>query len=96
MGALDGVRVLDLSIIVQGPQAGQLLADLGADVVKVELPGRGDTARSILIGPDDPRSAFFDTPDHLHEAAQISHSLAIGKALARMADRPGKMAANPL
>jgi crotonobetainyl-CoA:carnitine CoA-transferase CaiB-like acyl-CoA transferase len=59
VGALDDVRVLDLSIIVQGPQAGQMLADLGADVIKVELPGRGDTARSIPIGPNDRRSAFF-------------------------------------
>ncbi len=59
MGALDDLRVLDLSIVVQGPQAGQLLVDLGADVVKIELPGHGDLARSIVLGPDDRRSAFF-------------------------------------
>ncbi|MBI2760381.1 MAG: CoA transferase [Chloroflexi bacterium] len=59
MGALDGVRVLDLSIIVQGPQAAAMLHDLGAEVVKVELPVVGDLARWIAISPEDPRSAYF-------------------------------------
>ncbi|WKK15257.1 CaiB/BaiF CoA-transferase family protein [Achromobacter insolitus] len=43
--ALNGVRVLDLSRILAGPSATQLLGDLGADVVKVEKPGEGDDTR---------------------------------------------------
>ncbi|WP_027015433.1 CaiB/BaiF CoA transferase family protein [Comamonas composti] len=43
--ALDGVKVLDLSRILAGPSAAQLLGDLGADVVKVEKPGEGDDTR---------------------------------------------------
>ena len=58
-GPLQGIRALDAGLLVQGPQAAALLSDMGAEVIKVELPGFGDQARFIPLSMQDHRSAFF-------------------------------------
>src|SRR5262245_20622582 len=61
-GPLAGIRVVEIAQEIQGPYAGLLLADLGADVVKVEFPGIGDLSRHMRIrliaGPDAPHADF--------------------------------------
>jgi formyl-CoA transferase len=61
--ALDGLRVVELGHGIAGPFATRLLADLGADVIKVERPGTGDRARRlepVVPGPDGPVSLLFE------------------------------------
>ena len=53
MGALTGYKVLDLSILVQGPQAAAMMHDLGAEVTKIELPEVGDLGRWLTVAVDD-------------------------------------------
>ena len=72
MKPLEGVRVLEIARILAGPWAGQLLADLGADVVKVERPGAGDDTRGW--GPP-----FVDGEDGTPLSAAYFHSCNRGK-----------------
>jgi crotonobetainyl-CoA:carnitine CoA-transferase CaiB-like acyl-CoA transferase len=58
VGSLTGIRVLAFSIVVQGPQCAVMLADLGADVIKIERRDYGDFARGIPIPTTDRRSAY--------------------------------------
>ena len=58
---LDGIRVIDFSRVLAGPLIGQLLGDLGADVIKVERPGHGDDTRTW--GPPWHQPDDTDAPD---------------------------------
>ncbi|QYE36655.1 CoA transferase [Polymorphobacter sp. PAMC 29334] len=86
---LDGVRVLDLSRVLAGPWCTQILADFGADVLKIELPGRGDDTRAwgppFVGSPDDPdalgESAYYLSCNRNKRSAAIDIAHAEGRAL---------------
>src|SRR5476649_1779765 len=87
---LTGLRVLDLSRVLAGPWAGQLLADLGADVVKVEQPGRGDDTRTWgppylkdEDGRDTAEAAYFQCANRNKRSLCIDLAAPEGQALVR-------------
>jgi crotonobetainyl-CoA:carnitine CoA-transferase CaiB-like acyl-CoA transferase len=57
--ALEGIRVIEAGLLVQGPQAAATLVEWGATCTKVELPGIGDQARWLPRSPTDSRSPYF-------------------------------------
>lgn len=86
---LDGVRVLDLSRVLAGPWAAQLLADFGADVIKIERPGTGDDSRSwepsfaSAQDPDRRESAYFCSANRNKRSVTLDFSTPDGAALVR-------------
>ena len=90
MNLLDGVRVLDLSRILAGPWATQVLADFGADVIKVERPGVGDDTRSWgppylqdANGNDSSESAYYLCANRGKRSVAIDFTTEEGQALLR-------------
>ncbi|MCC7485731.1 MAG: CoA transferase [Burkholderiales bacterium] len=81
-GPLRGVRVLDLSRVLAGPFCGSLLADLGADVVRVEYPARGDEVRSWAPRVDGV-SAPFAAVNHSKRGVTIDLASAEGAEVFR-------------
>lgn len=87
---LSGVRVLDLSRVLAGPWAGQMLADLGADVIKVERPGVGDDTRAWGPpylrdegGRETADAAYFLCANRNKRSVTIDMARAEGQALVR-------------
>lgn len=87
---LAGVRVLDLSRILAGPWCAQVLGDLGAEVVKVEHPERGDDTRDWGLRTGATNTSYFDAVNRNKTSVGIDLStpegLARVKAMARDAD----------
>lgn len=87
---LSGVRVLDLSRILAGPWCAQVLGDLGADVIKVEHPGRGDDTRDWGLRTGGTTTSYFDAVNRNKRSIGIDlgtpEGLAQVRALAREAD----------
>jgi crotonobetainyl-CoA:carnitine CoA-transferase CaiB-like acyl-CoA transferase len=89
MTALSGVRVLDLSRVFSGPWAAQMLADFGADVVKVERPGRGDDVRQQGLrvkdenGADTKETSSFIAMNRGKRSITVDMSQAAGQDLIR-------------
>ncbi|MFG1418265.1 CaiB/BaiF CoA-transferase family protein [Xanthobacter sp. V0B-10] len=87
---LAGVRVLDLSRILAGPWCAMVLGDLGADVVKVEHPARGDDTRDWGLRTGATNTSYFDSVNRNKRSIGVdlatAEGLALVKALAREAD----------
>ena len=80
-GPLSHIRVLDLSRVLAGPWASQCLADLGADVIKIERPGQGDDTRSW--GPPFLKTPSGETGDAAYFAATNRGKLSVAIDMAQ-------------
>jgi len=89
-GPLSHIRVLDLSRVLAGPWAGQNLADLGAEVIKVERPGAGDDSRAFgppwvkdADGRDTKDSAYFTSANRGKKSITLNIAHPEGQSLVR-------------
>ena len=89
-GCLDGVRVLDLSRVLAGPSCAQIFGDLGAEVIKVERPGKGDDTRAwgppFLTdrnGNETQESAYFLSANRNKRSITVDLTSAEGQDLIR-------------
>ncbi len=80
---LSGVRVLDLSRVLAGPMCAMALADLGAEVIKVEHPGRGDDTRDWGLRVGKTETAYFNSANRNKESICLDLGTPEGQAIAR-------------
>jgi len=79
MKALDGIRILDFTHVQSGPTCTQLLAWLGADVIKVERPGAGDATRKQLVDKPGVDSLYFTMLNHNKRSIELNPKTEKGK-----------------
>src|ERR1700756_3260688 len=88
-GPLAGLRVLELARILAGPWAGQILADLGADVIKVERKGSGDDTRGwgppFIAGADGANlgAAYFHSTNRGKRSIEVDFDSEEGRQIVR-------------
>ena len=80
---LTGIRVLDLSRILAGPWCGQVLGDLGADVIKVEHPDRGDDTRDWGLRLGERNTCYFNAVNRNKRAIGVDLGQPEGLAIVR-------------
>lgn len=80
-GVLDGIRVLDLTRYQAGPACTVMLADMGADVIKVETPQRGDEGRHVFRDQEDEIGAYFLAMNHGKRSITVDFRAAAGREL---------------
>ncbi len=81
MRALEGVKILDFTHVQSGPTCTQLLAWLGADVIKVERPGVGDATRKQLVDVPGADSLYFTMLNHNKRSLTLNTKTSKGKAV---------------
>ena len=79
-GALDGIRILDLSTVLMGPFATQMLGDMGADVIKVEPPS-GDRTRATGLGRSKEMSGWFMNFNRSKRSLAVDLKTAAGREI---------------
>ena len=83
-GALSGIKVLDLTRVLAGPWTGQLLADLGAEVIKVERPGSGDDTRQWAPPSlPDGTAAYYLAANRGKQSLTVDITQPAGQAIVR-------------